>query len=871
MLGGRNSLEKDFREFETISRFLNGILIRPRKSKSFYFPRKMTKRPSPTTEERFDFSASSPVMTMDNNGFYVIDAASLQRPSRRPHFLEDRFNSKLAQRKPRSQPDNATERAAYILQNSWRRYKLGPAIRMWRRKGLKSDKAKEMSFEELARVLQTDLMVKISTSLIVRVKKMVGSTIKMKNPARVFLGAFVIVAHPKETLGMSDSGDAETVHAAAVNLVREFEGLVRAFVINSFQSQLGVFVDAWTQFYTVFEEWKSADMNAMIDMLVAHWMELEQMWLSVKEQPGAEVEFQPKIERQQKQIYDRLVRLGERALIKLRDEQVKRRKEMGDDEPLPEEALVATMSPNSTIVAATSPETIKSKRHRKSDSVTNADRFKEEAALSGASTPAIALSPPRHTAALLTPESSSEGVGHDKTKIPIPTVLPPDMRKLMGVEHGAEKISGSHILQNHALAHELVMNPDFELTAPEPSQIEKSVRDAMRGSFFELCRASVSKKDFTPLLDIFSDIRASLLSMVSEKGKVAAEIGESLDMELLKQQAEKQSFEPEKLVSYVLSKMQQLCAPIRDESLKEIISSNGDVMDKLQKITDLLDLMKLDIANFQLQQLRPILKQQAVEYEQKKFAEALEAGHVSLEKTNVWLEGAAEALKETAASRNPESIEIPEAKIRYEDIYNDALLNLISANAPVTAENCPETLLLDVERLSEAQNELQALSIVAALLMVSKTIVDKFRRDEVGHKKLRDMLFLLLKERDTTLDHISAQIAATIQDSLDKMPGDKKTVVSSEQKKMIAAMVEKTFSFKDTVYSMLSRRICSHIKNQLTTGLFRKEALASHGLDLISTELEELSKKMTFLARHNKQVFAKYYDDAIQKVVVKSE
>ena len=39
----------------------------------------------------------------------------------------------------------------------------------------------------------------------------------------------------------------------------------------------------------------------------------------------------------------------------------------------------------------------------------------------------------------------------------------------------------------------------------------------------------------------------------------------------------------------------------------------------------MLDLVKMDMANFTIQQIRPYLQQQSVDYEKKKFKEFLEA------------------------------------------------------------------------------------------------------------------------------------------------------------------------------------------------------------------------------------------------------
>ena len=76
---------------------------------------------------------------------------------------------------------------------------------------------------------------------------------------------------------------------------------------------------------------------------------------------------------------------------------------------------------------------------------------------------------------------------------------------------------------------------------------------------------------------------------------------------------------------------------------------------------EMLDLLKLDMANYTIQQMRPYIQQQVVTYEQKKFKELLEAqketGIDGLEATRLWLSRANQRIKsnETIGSYKYES------------------------------------------------------------------------------------------------------------------------------------------------------------------------------------------------------------------------
>lgn len=56
-------------------------------------------------------------------------------------------------------------------------------------------------------------------------------------------------------------------------------------------------------------------------------------------------------------------------------------------------------------------------------------------------------------------------------------------------------------------------------------------------------------------------------------------------------------------------------------------------------------------------------------------------------------------------------------------IVGESLLALIQRPAAIAPRECPETLLLDAQRLVAAQNELQRLSLVGASLLVAQMLL----------------------------------------------------------------------------------------------------------------------------------------------------
>ncbi|KAG9127109.1 hypothetical protein FRC07_000613, partial [Ceratobasidium sp. 392] len=90
--------------------------------------------------------------------------------------------------------------------------------------------------------------------------------------------------------------------------------------------------------------------------------------------------------------------------------------------------------------------------------------------------------------------------------------------------------------------------------------------------------------------------------------------------------------------------LKQHCAPMRDRAVEMMVSvaaRPGGGVRAVRMCLEILELMKLDIANHQLQALRPYLFETAVEFELKTFQERHERGLLTLTTTQAWLRKAA--------------------------------------------------------------------------------------------------------------------------------------------------------------------------------------------------------------------------------------
>lgn len=87
---------------------------------------------------------------------------------------------------------------------------------------------------------------------------------------------------------------------------------------------------------------------------------------------------------------------------------------------------------------------------------------------------------------------------------------------------------------------------------------------------------------------------------------------------------------------YVISLMAKICAPVRDEKIEELKGCTN-VIETFKGIMEVIQLMKLDLANFTISMIRPNIIASSIEYEKTKFAEFLKIQADGLQYTRKWL------------------------------------------------------------------------------------------------------------------------------------------------------------------------------------------------------------------------------------------
>ncbi|KAI8979998.1 T-complex protein 11-domain-containing protein [Pilobolus umbonatus] len=405
-------------------------------------------------------------------------------------------------------------------------------------------------------------------------------------------------------------------------------------------------------------------------------------------------------------------------------------------------------------------------------------------------------------------------------------------------------------ITNEQLAHELIVNPEFKLQPYSTNELEKRVKAMAEKAFFDKLKEDIEGGRMEEMIPLIADVKQRLLSLVRPGNSMHSNINEAMDLSLIEQQIRQGAFDMDRMTSFVIDCMSDMCAPVRDEEIQVLHSM--EPLERIQKIMHLLEAMSMDLANFRLRSLRPHLMTMAVEYEREKFTLLMNNGAIRLDRTTEWISKAVYKLYEEAARRNPEGVS-PEAnnKPTHDAIFEEAFVSLIGQSELIEENMLPETLRLDVDRMAQFQNEAQAMTMVTCLIMLAKN----FGSNHSSLSTLANTLLTLLKSPSTSIDNLSAEIERSVN-------------IRPENRGMIRTMVDKVLSQTDTIYCLLSRRVSSVIKSSIQNGVFVNDAIiSSYGLEQVQPHLMELTHAIMRLCNHHRKVYSKWYDDIINETI----
>ncbi|KAF5401997.1 T complex protein 11 protein 1 [Paragonimus heterotremus] len=292
---------------------------------------------------------------------------------------------------------------------------------------------------------------------------------------------------------------------------------------------------------------------------------------------------------------------------------------------------------------------------------------------------------------------------------------------------------------NMSLAHEITVDSEFRIEKCESLEdsLECTVKETMKRAFWDLLRSSLEADppDYQPALRLLVEIKQSLNGLVLPNQKTLQKlVDSSLDLDAAREQLSQTGhLSLENYAIQVINLMRQFCAPVRDQEV-ENLRKIDDPVEAFRNAFIVLEEMHMDLANFTITQMRPFIRQQAVNYERSKFADFLKAQEVigidGLRRTREWIREA--YLRLAASSEAAPSFTSMSPKsgcdsnseeaipLTPNNILREAYLTLLTWP---TDKEWPETVVMDQQRLVELGNQLTNIVTLTSLVLVVCTYI----------------------------------------------------------------------------------------------------------------------------------------------------
>ncbi|XP_040886440.1 T-complex protein 11-like protein 2 [Toxotes jaculatrix] len=442
-----------------------------------------------------------------------------------------------------------------------------------------------------------------------------------------------------------------------------------------------------------------------------------------------------------------------------------------------------------------------------------------------------------------------------------------------------EVMESARDLSNLSFAHEIIVNHNFHVepdSLPQDS-LWKVVRDNVHKAFWDILESELNDDppEYGQAIRLLEEIREILLSFLNPgANRMRTQIMEVLDMDLIRQQADNDAVDIHRLSSYIITTMGKMCAPVRDEEIKKLRESSDNIVTLFREIFRVLDLMKVDMVNFTIDNLRPVLQRQSVEYERAKFQSILEKTPNALDHTTSWIKSVLEELLSATIPTEQTQGKGQQAVPGPFQILNAAFLRILTWD--YNKSPLPETWMTDETRLREIQCKLQQCQAVnEVLLIVYSTIGGPIQGLPSLSDRLKRMTSVLLDGMHSpdfnlkeVLEGVGAQICCELNKSLTERNYPALTpALQATLTGQICSITQKD----NPIRTLVEDRVQQHFMVLMCDPKPQaKLEQVPAGLTVIKPELALVGAKFISLVNYNKTVYGPFYADIIRKLMFSS-
>lgn len=279
-----------------------------------------------------------------------------------------------------------------------------------------------------------------------------------------------------------------------------------------------------------------------------------------------------------------------------------------------------------------------------------------------------------------------------------------------------------------------------------------------------------------------------------------------------------------------------------------------------------LDHMRLDMANFMIQQARPLIVSHSVEYEKAKFKEFLRAQTDGLELTRAWLK---------RHRPEQEALDRADADPRFKKM----LINRILTDAYVELlewdeyHPLPETLAMDHKRVVALRDQTERVAVSTAVILVTFSNASGFVVPADAQKLKETMkghVDVLLQDffDDTDLLRILPGVGLqAVKDLNDYLAKAGKAPMPDSAARNVRDQIDEMEDPNHRVRDLVQRRILDFNKQAITAARTAPLQIPP-GLTLCQRQLASIADAFVRLVSYNRAVFGEFYDDIIENHVL---
>lgn len=468
--------------------------------------------------------------------------------------------------------------------------------------------------------------------------------------------------------------------------------------------------------------------------------------------------------------------------------------------------------------------------------------------------------------------------------------------------------------KNIALAHEIAVNNNFRIQENEQSEsnatsnssspkrnVHDMIKQEMEKAFWDKLREDLD--DYPPNFDhafvLLEEIKHSLLKLLpyQRKTSIHTQIEETLDMSLLRQQAENETLDIRNVSAFVIDTMASICAPVRDNDVAALRGIT-DVPDLFKGMYKVIKIMSKDMANMYIASFRPIIQEHQVDYQRRNFSIIVDKLPNALKNTEVWLKEARDEISVlmanspgtstpasgSGAQSSSKDISPPGSKVGPYSVLKTAYLSLLEYDHH-GQDGFPETLSNDRNRFLLIQQQYKRLVLVASVLIASLTSI---RIDIKEHSELVSSLkeqLLILSATESIQKHklpvLMKSFADFIKAKVLEYGKDKPSfnhciqILSVTKGDILQEQLEKLNDPQShPLHQLLNKRCKEYIGGvadavQKQTQLTEQSVAVPSGLTLIGKELKDTAKFYSKLVNLNLIVYGPFYAPILKGILDK--